>query len=291
MARRSIIQQYLDENQKKAQSAQTQALRYEEAAAIYNRMVQNPTFFFYGPHVPNDQVSLGGEGYAMAGYWKQDGKHQGVYQAGYYDKDGNPAGWDASRYTAVAGTLDKARALELLDKSSYSARGITRENYSDPLGQMDYDTALKQEKQFRDQVEAGLITHYTPGQSYTWNDKHGSYRKSSAGDSWGLGFFDWTEGMTPEQKELAQYQLAYTAPQAPNFDNLKFFEMTRRQEEEYNNPTLSGAEAELAAAKGQAVKTDIANQALSKHNPLAVRDYDDQLNEAGILARVMAGKL
>lgn len=70
-----------------------------------------------------------------------------------------------------------------------------------------------------------------------------------------------------------------------------FYSMSRREEQELTNPTATTAEATLAANKGLPVKTNLADQASSGASVYAERDRDQAIEQSGILARVLSGKL
>lgn len=70
-----------------------------------------------------------------------------------------------------------------------------------------------------------------------------------------------------------------------------FYSMSRREEQELANPTATTAEATLAANKGLPVKTNLADQASSGASVYAERDRDQAIEQSGILARVLSGKL
>ena len=257
MARRSIIQQYLDENQKKEQAMRGEAEAYEVAAADYNAWLAR---------IKNSQDT--GVLEYEPGKWAQVGGHEGEMAFSNRDKKGNP--YDSG---ALYDSLDALNAQT-------AQNTIYGENGPQFFG---VQTAYVRNPD-------GTIGKYAPQQTPI------SYVDAS-GNPVNPNFMG--EGDTTGIKQVGgDYQYVnqgnfrpVVGPTTPNFDNVKFFEMSRRQEEEYGNPTLTGAEAELAVAKGQGAKTDIANQPAAKNSPIAERDYDDQLKEAGILSRVLAGKL
>ena len=91
------------------------------------------------------------------------------------------------------------------------------------------------------------------------------------------------------------YNAAYRAPTKPTApptpEEPGFYTLSRREEQELVNPTLTGAEAALAANKGGPAKTNLADQASSGASVYAERDKEKTIEQSGILARVLSGQL
>ena len=67
---------------------------------------------------------------------------------------------------------------------------------------------------------------------------------------------------------------------------------SNREQKELVSPTLTGAEAELAQNQNLPAKTGLANQlSTGAGSVFSGRDKDEAIQQSGILAQVLAGKL
>ena len=76
-----------------------------------------------------------------------------------------------------------------------------------------------------------------------------------------------------------------------NPEEPKMNTFSNRDMREAQNPTQDTAQAEMAVTAGQNPNTNLANSQSTGNSVFAERDRDQSIEDAGILARVLAGKL
>ena len=285
MPRRSIIMQYLEDNEKKLAG-------YEQSVAAYNQQAEalnaNHAAAVESYNAWMERIKGGSDTglYQMEdGRWAQLGSHEGGFAYSNRDKKGNPM--DAG---GMYGSVAEFQAAT--GGGSQQSAGLNAW-VRDPGG-----TTATRYSWFDAQpvVTSGDSGGWTYGGAengwqapFGWGENPRPANLNDDGSISGSGMTTAGYGVATGGLRVIDQPVAPTAPPTPDVPN--FYEMSRREEEEGKNPTLNVSEAALAENRSMPAKTDLANQKSGGNSVFAERDKEESIKQSGILARVLAGQL
>lgn len=288
MPRRSIILQELEENEKKLTS-------YNQAVEGYNAETErrnanyNAAVTAFNTHAapgegyePNYNMGFMGPGTGLFtdGKVYSERNRDGTWSGNFWSQPGRELTWDEAVAIGESQKTPEGFSFSKMPTARPEAGSFITYDWNDPnyTPITDPNNALFQKDLAASQAmwdkekaiyDAGGIMYYENAANYrdgkAYNIPAGSYEKAYR---------------APTQP---------TAPPTP--EEPGFYTLSRREEQELVNPTLTGAEAALAANKGAPAKTNLADQASSGASVYAERDKDEAIEQSGILARVLSGKL